>query len=172
MLALEPESIISGQRIIAYVKMLYCLIDMLANLAGLFVRRSGGCSLPTTIIISWFSEGRKLRLLTVRSVMMSVRDWLWLPIEDRSSSLLKKANTLFCQVEALSRSLVNSCSSLSPCESKFQAIDNAKDGASLLSTVSPISLPRRFCRCCLRDTRDSPFALPAAYMPSLLQTSS
>ena len=120
------------------------------SLHTMLVFQNEGCRVSSIQVQPFLADSyTKLRLLTVRSVMMLVRNWLWLPIKDRSSSLLKKANTLFCQVEALSRSLVNSCSSLSPCESKFQAIDNAKDGTPLLSTVSPISLPHRFRQCCL-----------------------
>ena len=151
------------------VKSLYCLINILTNLANLFMRRSGECSLLT---ISWLSEGRKLRLLTIRSVMMSLRDWSWLSQEDTSSSLLKKAATLFC-LEALSRSLVNVCSSLSLCEQHVS--QNFRPSMMLymglaLSMISPleISLPRQFGQSRLRDTRRSPFALSAAYMPCLL----
>lgn len=101
-----------------YVKLLYRLIGVLANLtSGLFLRRSGECSLPTTNHDCL--KGRKLGLLTVKPVMMPVRDWSWLSIEvleDTSLLLLKNATTLFC-LGALSRSLVNACSSLSPCES-------------------------------------------------------
>ena len=43
------------------------------------------------------------RLQTVKSVMMMLRDSLWLSREDMSSPPLKKASTLFC-LEALSRS--------------------------------------------------------------------
>jgi len=97
------------------VKLLYRLIGVLANLTGLFLRRSGECSLPTNHDCL---KGRKLGLLTVKPVMMPVRDWSWLSIEvleDTSLLLLKNATTLFC-LGALSRSLVNACSSLSPCE--------------------------------------------------------
>ena len=169
MLALEPESIISGQRIIAYVKMLYCLIDMLANLAGLFVRRSGECSLPTTIIISWLSEGAQITNSQVcddagKGLAVALhRKHVVFTVEEGHCFVLPWS-TFKIAGQCLQFPVTN-------VNQKFRLLMTLKMRLAL-STVSPISLHRRFRRCCLRDTRDSPFALSAAYMPSLLQTCS